>query len=121
MTVQFYPAYYKQKVRYIPKTKITSEEEEVSNEVIEVTQNLNSNKLSEEIEKNVKNIKGNKVINDEAEISLDESQQALEEKSDNETLEPDEESIEAPIIFEIELMTKNGSILHQCLTSQMLF
>ena len=75
---------------------------------MEVTQNLNSNKLSEGIEKNVKNIKENKVIDDEAEISLDESQQALEEKSDNETLEPDEESIEAPIIFEIELMTKNG-------------
>ena len=83
----------------MPKAKPFIVEEVINTEEIcNSTDNLNQETegiLKELIEKKLN-------------ISIDISQQTQEEKSDNETLILDEDSIEIPIIFEIELLTKKG-------------
>eukprot|EP00826_Nyctotherus_ovalis_P042250 TRINITY_DN4323_c0_g1_i37.p1 TRINITY_DN4323_c0_g1~~TRINITY_DN4323_c0_g1_i37.p1 ORF type:complete len:206 (-),score=49.76 TRINITY_DN4323_c0_g1_i37:14-631(-) len=97
-----YFSHSKKKVCYIPKTK--HEKTDESSTVKDLEQKT-------EVEENVrKEVEGavDKQLN-EAENSLEFSQRAQEEKSDNETLIPDEEFAETPTLIDIELFTKDGA------------
>lgn len=87
----------KPRVRYVAKKKPIEEIEQVS-EIESSKDNLN-----QEIESILKELIENKLN-----LSIDTSQQTQEEKSDNETLILDEESIDIPTLFEVELVTKEG-------------
>ena len=88
------------------KNKLTSVEEAIVEKVSrteELRQDYESSEVSTEIP--VKELTGVKVVEDE---SLDNSQQTIEEKSDDATSVPDDESAELPVLLELEVLTKDG-------------
>ena len=108
---QFHPTYHKSKIRYVQKYKQVIKEEPETEEV-QITAKVHSDELkedlSQEMEGIIKELIEKKLNENDIESSLDNSQQALEEKSDNETLIPEEEFTDTPTLFEIELLTKEG-------------
>ena len=84
------------------KPSLSKEEGELEHNP-ELKENLN-----QEMEEIIQDLINKKFSKIDGENSLDINQQAQEEKSDNETLIPDEEINETPILFEIELATNNG-------------
>ena len=102
-------SYHKPKVKYVPKSKTFNVEEKTVDEIQRAVELRADNELNETLSKEVIS-EELKLIEEE---SLDNSQLTLEEKSDDATSAPDEESPDLPLLLEIELLTTNGTKLIQ--------